>query len=278
MSQNYSNRLFVAYKSADISSNHFLSKIKRKYRVKKAGFSGTLDPFARGVLIVAFGNYTKLFQFLKKSPKRYIATLFLGAESETLDIERVTSVKLTDPIDSSIVLDTIVSLKGEVEYIPPKYSAKKLDGIRAYTLARDGKDVNLKMVKSRIFDIKLLSYKHPFITFDITISEGGYIRSVAQILSRKLNSTGILSYLERVSEGDFIYEEEKALNPLKFLNLKENYYIGDKRDILVGKKLKIDNLKIKDEGRYFIKLDNIASLIEIKDDKINYLLNGVKIC
>ena len=79
------NRLFVAYKPKGMVSNHFLSRLKRKYSDKKAGFSGTLDPFAQGVLIVAFGQFTKLFRFLKKAPKRYRATLWLGAYSPTLD-------------------------------------------------------------------------------------------------------------------------------------------------------------------------------------------------
>ncbi|MEJ2414716.1 MAG: tRNA pseudouridine(55) synthase TruB, partial [Sulfurimonas sp.] len=75
------NRLFVAYKPAGIGSNLFLSKLKRKYQVKKAGFSGTLDPFAKGVLVIGFGSHTKLFRFLNKTPKKYRATLWLGAKS-----------------------------------------------------------------------------------------------------------------------------------------------------------------------------------------------------
>ena len=86
------NRLFVAYKPSFVSSNRFLSSVKKRYKVKKAGFSGTLDPFAKGVLIVAFGQYTKLFRYLKKSPKRYRATLWIGAKSPTLDIEKVTRI------------------------------------------------------------------------------------------------------------------------------------------------------------------------------------------
>ncbi|NOX15711.1 MAG: tRNA pseudouridine(55) synthase TruB, partial [Epsilonproteobacteria bacterium] len=87
------NRIFVANKPKGISSNFFLKKIKRRYDIKKAGFSGTLDPFASGVLIVAFGQFTKLFRFLDKTPKRYIATLWIGASSPTLDIEKIENVK-----------------------------------------------------------------------------------------------------------------------------------------------------------------------------------------
>ena len=89
---NCENMLFVANKPMFISSNKFLNQLKRKYGIKKMGFSGTLDPFARGTLVIASGQYTKLFRFLKKTPKTYIATLMLGAYSPTLDIEKIEKI------------------------------------------------------------------------------------------------------------------------------------------------------------------------------------------
>ena len=278
MTKNSVDRLFVAYKDANIGSNRFLSKIKRRYGIKKAGFSGTLDPFAKGVLIIAFGKYTKLFQFLKKTPKTYKTTLWLGATSETLDIEKVTNVEIINPFKEEQIKETLTKLLGEITYLPPKYCAKKVNGVRAYTLAREGKDVDLKYITSTIYDIKLLHYSHPFINFEITISEGGYIRSMGQIICEKLNCTGTLSSLERLREGHFIYEDEKALNPLGFLDLKENFYLKDTEDLILGRKLKIYDFQMQDVGKYFIKLDKMISIIEIKDDKVSYLLNGVKIC
>ncbi|NOR57845.1 MAG: tRNA pseudouridine(55) synthase TruB, partial [Sulfurimonas sp.] len=88
------NRLFVAYKPTGISSNFFLSQLKRKYQNKKAGFSGTLDPFAKGVLLIGFGSHTKLFRFLDKTPKSYRATLWLGAASDSLDTELIENVEI----------------------------------------------------------------------------------------------------------------------------------------------------------------------------------------
>jgi tRNA pseudouridine55 synthase len=272
------NRLFVVYKPAGIGSNRYLSHIKREYKVKKAGFSGTLDPFAKGVLIVAFGQYTKLFQFLKKAPKKYKATLWIGAWSETLDIEKISQVTEISMLDREIIEDTIINLKGEINYLPPKYSAKKIDGKRAYDLARDSIDFELKSIKSTIYDINLLHYRHPFITFDITISEGGYIRSIAQIISDKLGYIGTLSALERVYEGDFVYDRQKALNPLEYLNLCENFYLGDKSDLHLGKKLKVCDFKIKKDGDYFVNLDTMLAVITINSDKVTYRLNGVKLC
>lgn len=269
------NRLFVAYKPPFISSNHFLSKIKRKYRVKKAGFSGTLDPFAKGVLIIAFGQYTKLFRFLKKSPKEYIATLWLGTKSDTLDIENINEIENILPFYYEKIEKVVKSLKGEIKYQPPKFSAKRVDGVRAYELARKNRDFEFKEIVSEIYDIEILNYCHPFLTFKAVVSEGTYIRSLGELIAKKLGTTGALSSLERVQEGEFIYENEKALNPIKFLKTKENFTDKTKEEILNGKKLFLNDLKYKDDGVYHIVFDNFFSIIEVKDKKVKYLLNNI---
>ena len=272
------NRLFVVNKPVGIGSNRYLSKIKRKYGIKKAGFSGTLDPFANGVLIVAFGQFTKLFQFLKKAPKTYRATLWLGARSETFDIEKVSEVSLLPPLSSIMIEEVLESLKGDITYLPPKYSAKKINGHKAYDLARADKEVKLHAITSHIFAIGLLHYRHPFITFEITISEGGYIRSMGQIIAEKLESFGTLSALERIHEGAFVYENEKALNPLEYLDLEENFYLGDREDLLLGRKVSVGDFKKQNEGDYFLNLGTMLSIITIKDACVTYRLNGVKLC
>jgi len=272
------NRLFVVHKPQGIGSNRYLSKIKRKYGIKKAGFSGTLDPFAHGVLIVAFGQFTKLFQFLKKAPKSYRATLWLGAESETFDIEKISLVKILPSFDTIMIEEVIQSLKGDITYLPPKYCAKKINGQKAYTLARANKEVNLHEITSHISDASLIHYVHPFITFEITITEGGYIRSMGQIIAEKLGTFGTLSALERLHEGDFIYENEKALNPLAYLDLKENFYLADVEDLHLGRKVSVENFKEKEEGNYFLNLDTMLAVITIKEDTVTYRLNGVKLC
>ncbi len=272
------NRLFVGYKPASMSSNRYLSKIKRTYQPKKAGFSGTLDPFAKGVLIIAFGQYTKLFRFLKKSPKSYRATLWLGAHSDTLDIEKVDLIKEIPHIPHEKIIQTLNSLKGKIDYLPPKYSAKKINGERAYKLARNDEEINLKKITSTISKIELIHYNHPFLTFEITISEGGYIRSMGDIIANKLGTFGSLSALERLHEGELFYNKEIALDPIKYLNVKQNYYLSDHDDILLGKKVYIENFQIKEEGEYFLKIGTILSIIKIEDSKVTYILNGVKLC
>ena len=118
------DRLFVAYKPSNIGSNQYLSRLKWKYNAAKAGFSGTLDPFAKGVLIIAFGKYTSLFRFLNKTPKRYRATLWLGAHSDSLDIEMVKQIDNIDALDEECIKEALASLEGELEYHPPIFSAK----------------------------------------------------------------------------------------------------------------------------------------------------------
>ncbi|MBD3798417.1 MAG: tRNA pseudouridine(55) synthase TruB, partial [Epsilonproteobacteria bacterium] len=198
------NRLFVAYKPARISSNQLLGRLKRRYGVKKAGYSGTLDPFAKGVLIVAFGNHGRLFRFLNKTPKRYRATLWLGAYSPTLDIEKIETIDHVAPVSEEEICNACTSLIGELTYLPPKYSAKKIDGRRAYELAREGKEVDMRAITSTIYDLSLIHYCHPFITFEATVSEGSYIRSIGEIIAHRLGCNGSLSALERLNEGQFV--------------------------------------------------------------------------
>ena len=269
------NKLIVVKKPLFISSNSYLTKIKKKYKNKKAGFSGTLDPFAKGCLIVAFGQYSKLFKYLKKTPKTYKAVVWLGAISESFDIEKVISVDLVEKIDVDNIKYQLNSLVGELEYIPPKFSAKKIEGVRAYELARQGHDFELNKCKMNIYDTKFISYRHPFITIETTVSEGSYIRSFAQILLEKLGTIGTLSYLERINEGAFFYENEKDLEPLDYIDLPINNYFGTIEWLNTGKKISIDYLENKKNGKYLIITDKFFSIIEIEDADVKYLLNKV---
>jgi tRNA pseudouridine55 synthase len=271
------NRLFVAYKPANMVCNHFLSRIKRRYNIKKAGFSGTLDPFAQGVLIIAFGQFPKLFRFLKKAPKTYRATLWIGASSPTLDIEKIDNVEVMLPFHPDSVNFVLQSMIGEKTYLPPKYSAKKIDGARAYDLARADKEFELKAITSTIKNCHLVHYMHPFLTFEITISEGGYVRSIGALIAERFGFRGCLSALERLNEGSFIYENEKALNPLEYLDLPQNAYLKDPQDILLGRKLSVENFEKQEEGIYQIVIDEVLSVVEISANGVEYLLNSLSL-
>ena len=273
----YSNLLFVANKPMFISSNKFLNQLKKKYGIKKMGFSGTLDPFACGCLIIASSQYTKLFRFLKKTPKTYIATLMLGASSPTLDIEKIEKIENSKKSDIEKIKEVLNSFLGKQFQLPPKYSAKKIEGKRAYELARENENFKLEKTEIEIFDIELINYSHPFITFKASVSEGTFIRTLGFDIAKKLGTYGVLTYLERLNEGNFFYECEKKLNPYHYIWPEENSYENE-NDLLLGKKLDINGFEIKKEGIYKIKTENFLSIIEIKKDKINYLLNRINLC
>ncbi len=269
------NRLFVVNKPIFRTSNGYMGYVKRKYGTKKVGFSGTLDPFATGCLIVATGQYTKLFQYLNKTPKSYKATLWLGANSPSLDIEKVDSIKKIDAFDESLINEVLASLKGELTYYPPKFCAKKINGKRAYELARAGEEVKLKTITSTIYDIKLLNYNHPFVHFEAKVSEGTYIRSLGALVADKLDVDGTLSSLHRLHEGQFYFDNEKALNPFTHLALPSNVYTGDEEFMELGKKLGVEYFKIQDNGVYLIETSGFFSIIEIIEDEVKYRFNRI---
>lgn len=269
------NRLFVANKPINISSNRFLGQLKKKYKVKNAGFSGTLDPFASGCLIIAFGAYTKLFNYINQAPKCYEATIWLGAKSASLDNENIEKISILEPFLLEDLQNFTNQLIDEIEFTPPKYSAKHINGVRAYDLARKGIDFELKTQKMQVFSAQILNYSHPFLTISLKLSQGGYARSWAELLAKKLNCDATLSALKRISEGDFFYENEKALNPLDFLKLNKNEYLGDESDMALGKKLKIQNFKEQKNGLYLIAFDDFFSIIEIFNGEVKYKLNRI---
>jgi tRNA pseudouridine55 synthase len=270
------NRLFVAYKPSGIGSNLFLSKLKRKYGVKKAGFSGTLDPFAKGVLIVGFGSYTKLFRFLNKTPKSYRATLWLGAKSDSLDIEMIEKVTMLQAFKEESVQEVVKSLEGVLEYEPPIFSAKQINGMRAYDLARAGVAFTLNKINSTIYETKLLHYCHPFVTFEATVSEGTYIRSLGKIIANRLGvEDGSLSALERLNEGEFFYENEKSLDIKKSLKIPQNFYNGDKENLLYGRVLALEDLELQNEGTYWIENQQSIAIITVEAQSVKYELGRV---
>ncbi len=269
------NRLFVVNKPIFKTSNGYMGYVKRKYGTKKVGFSGTLDPFATGCLIVATGQYTKLFQYLDKTPKSYKATLWLGANSPSLDIEKIDSIKEVSAFDESLIETVLKSLQGELTYYPPKFCAKKINGKRAYELARAGEEVELKTITSTIYDIKLLNYKHPFVHFQANVSEGTYIRSLGALIANKLGVDGTLSSLHRLHEGQFYFEGEKALNPFSHLAIPSNVYSGEESYMELGKKLSVEYFEKKEDGVYLIESANFFSIIEILDEKVTYRFNRI---
>lgn len=233
--------LFLAYKPPFTTSNAFLQRLKKHHHITKAGFSGTLDPFAQGSLLIATGAYTKLLPFIPTEPKVYETTLWLGTESKSLDTENITHIAPPEsiaPVSPALIARILENLRGEIAYTPPAFSAKRLQGKRAYDLARAGESVQLAQATMYIYDITLLGYNHPFISFRAHVSKGAYIRSLGQIiaqnlskeLGRKMGAT--LSALKRISEGGLQAESGKLimLNPLEILPFSHLVFDEHTRD------------------------------------------------
>lgn len=172
----------------------------RKFKV---GHAGTLDPLATGVMIVCTGKATKRIEELQAGVKEYVATMALGATTPSFDLE--TDIDATYPIehiDRKMVEDVLTRFTGRIEQVPPAYSACKVDGKRAYTMARKGKEVELKAKVLVIDEIELLDFKSEEITVRVVCSKGTYIRALARDIGLALGSGAHLTALRRTRVGD----------------------------------------------------------------------------
>lgn len=198
-----------------------VSKVRRlicnRIGVKKlkVGHAGTLDPLATGVLIVCTGRATKEIEKLQAGIKEYVATIRLGATTPSFDLEKpIDKIYPTEHITQDLVEQVLKSFKGDIEQVPPKFSACKVDGKRAYEIARSGADVKLKPKRLVIDEIELITYNFPEITIRIVCSKGTYIRALARDIGRALESGAHLTSLRRTRVGDFKVED--CLDPEKF--------------------------------------------------------------
>lgn len=179
--------------------------ISRKIKVKKikVGHAGTLDPLATGVMIICTGKATKRIEEFQYHTKEYIATLCLGATTPSFDLEKeIDATYPTEHITREMVEDTLKKFTGSIEQIPPGFSACKIDGKRAYDLARAGQEVELKPKTLVIDEIELLEYDLPVIKIRVVCSKGTYIRALARDIGQALNSGAHLTALIRTRVGD----------------------------------------------------------------------------
>jgi tRNA pseudouridine55 synthase len=183
-------------------------KVKKLLRVSKVGHAGTLDPFATGLLLVLIGQGTKLSPYLMAGDKTYLGTLTLGIETDTLDrTGRVTSVKPVSELAPELVRDKVKAFVGETEQTPPSFSALKVQGKRAYSLARKGLPVALEKRRVRIEEWSILSLDLPDVGFRVVCSSGTYVRSLAADLGKALGVGAHLKALRRTAVGSHRVED-----------------------------------------------------------------------
>ena len=192
--------------------------IKKKYGLKKlkVGNAGTLDPLATGLLIICTGSFTKKIDQFQAQLKEYTGTITLGSTTPSYDLE--TEIDKPYPIQhltGQKILANTAHFLGEIEQIPPIFSALKKDGVRLYELARKGESTEIKPRKITVFEFEIVKIEMPDVYFRIVCSKGTYIRSIAHDFGQKLQSGSHLSSLRRTKSGEF--DVINAIDPVKFV-------------------------------------------------------------
>jgi len=250
---------------------------KLKYRLKplKVGHLGTLDPMATGVLLVTVGKATKLFDLMQEKTKTYVATFEFGYETDTLDVTGKIIKKFDEIPNEQQIISILPQFIGKISQVPPKFSAKSVNGKRAYEMARQNIDFELKPKVVTIKNIKFISFNENKLTLEIECGSGTYIRSIGRDIAHSLNSLATMTALIRTKVDNFdlskCYEiadienvEEKIIpikNILNFQTLNLDYIQIGK--ILNGQTLKID----KNDGFYMLQDEfDVLALVEIKQN------------
>ncbi len=208
----------VIDKPLEWTSTDVVRKVKFRlqrmgYRKIKVGHAGTLDPLATGILLICIGRATKRVEELQAERKEYVAELMLGATTPSFDMEHpVDKTYPTDHITREKVEAALLSLTGERLQAPPIYSAKKVEGMRAYEFARAGEEVELRKALINIYSIVLEEYDMPRIRIRVECSKGTYIRSLAQEIGEALDSGAYLTSLRRTRSGDHRVEDAVGLD------------------------------------------------------------------
>lgn len=191
--------------------------IRKKFNLKKIkiGHAGTLDPLATGLLIICTGKFTKKIPELQGQVKEYTGTFTVGATTPSYDLEtEVDQTFPTEHITEAAIKEATNQFLGEIDQVPPVFSALKKDGKRLYELAREGKEVDIKSRKVEIFEFEITRIAFPEVDFRVVCSKGTYIRSLAHDFGKALGSGAYLSALRRTKIGDF--NVDNATSPLTF--------------------------------------------------------------
>ncbi|MBN2476065.1 MAG: tRNA pseudouridine(55) synthase TruB [Pirellulales bacterium] len=203
--------LFNINKPAGMTSRRVVDIVQRAVRPAKAGHAGTLDPLATGVLVVCAGAATRLIEYVQRMPKSYTATFLLGRQSPSEDVESEVTALVAPPVPThEDIVAAAAKLVGPIQQRPPAYSALKVDGRRAYALARKGRQVDLKPRTVMVHRLEVVAYAYPELTLAVDCGSGTYIRSLGRDLAESLDTAAVMSALVRTAIGGFRIQEAVA--------------------------------------------------------------------
>lgn len=243
--------ILLVNKPKGLTSYEVVHQVKKTLNTKKVGHSGTLDPLATGLLVIGVNQGTKLLPLLPNNQKTYIAKVLIGAKTDTYDITgEVIATKEEVMPKKDDITKVLTSFLGESTQIPPIYSAKKVNGKKAYELARKGVEVELKPQTININEIELLEVDNKEFSFKVSVSKGTYIRSLIQDICEQLQIIGTMSELQRVSTDGFNLNQAIEIDNINYDKLikidnylQDNYKVKQtsSKNIKNGGKIKIEN-------------------------------------
>jgi len=213
--------IILVHKPPEITSHDVVKKIRKILNEKKVGHYGTLDPMATGLIVIALGKATRLFQFFSKENKAYKGQIKLGFSTNTYDSSGTkTSVEINNFPSRYKILEEMKKFEGEIMQVPPVFSAKKFRGKPLYALARENKEVKLVPSKIFIYFFHLKNYNPPIIDFEVKCSSGTYIRSLAHDLGQSLGCGAHIFQLARIFSGNFNLKDSFQLEKIEELTLE----------------------------------------------------------
>lgn len=222
-SANAVSGVLVVDKPVGLTSHDVVQIIRRGTGIRRAGHTGTLDPRASGVLVILIGPAVRLSEYVSASDKRYQATVRLGSTTDTFDAEgRVTARASVDSITEQRFEEALTQFIGEIQQVPPPYSAIKVQGRKAYEMAREGEEVDLAPRTIHVYSLEMLEWAPPEAVIDVFCSSGTYVRSLANDLGAALGCGAYLVGLRRTKSGRFTLRDAVTLR-----RLQESFASGD---------------------------------------------------
>lgn len=206
-------------KRQGISSNRALQEVRRLFDANKAGHTGSLDPLATGLLPLCFGEATKVSAWLLDERKRYQVVIQLGVTTDSGDTDGVVlATKPVPELSDQDILSCLQQFTGEIDQVPPMYSALKHNGKKLYELARKGEMIERKARRISLFELQLLDFSETRLTLNVLCSKGTYIRSLAEDIGNALGCGGTVSQLRRLEVGRFSLDNALSIEQLKALD------------------------------------------------------------
>lgn len=281
------NGLLVVNKKKGYTSRDVVNILEKKFDTPKVGHTGTLDPIATGVLVIAIGNALKIVDLLSSNTKEYIATAKIGLQTDTLDVTGNVIEEKEEKIDKEQLINVLNSFIGKSLQEVPLYSAVKVKGRRLYDYARSGKEVELPKREIEIYDIELIELTEEYFKFRVVVSKGTYIRALIRDIGKKLNINLSMSDLIRTKQGKFTIESSYTIEDIrndkyeliKTYKVLDDYEIVKVDDFIKNKVLngRILENRYKSEKIAFIDKDeNLLGLYKIYD-KDNKRIKPIKI-